>query len=357
MSVPPFPSIYTNPDNLVINRQGKVAPAQRLTLPSGLSLVFWTAFFAFTGCFIPGILFVIFYSFPNHLNLLIPSGGFLLNLGLFFVFNGHAFLTHRRVWREFQAGAVVAGEGEVYWDNNAYHVVCQSCPNSDNLSLELPPGRYRFYYLPKSGHIIGAETLPEPAAVPLVGRRATHTPEPPPPPEVTGRMAVKNILTEVLKWEANDVTANQAGRLSEAQRNRLRRSAITYSIGASVTALISVNLFLSAGLSTLPRDIAPLLFNSIIGLVALMITSSVAWKAGQWWRDVQPGNVLTHSGFVDKSQEYENRTTVYYFHLDHQKHFRVSHAAYAALIPGYYRLYSTPYSNTLLGIEPIGSTQ
>lgn len=333
----PFHSSLTNPANLAANRRGQITAQQRTVAQFWPQLLTSGAVALGLGCLLAGFSAALVSSDLSDSELWLPFA-FVGGLGLILLFSGAQPLgAYLLTWRDLSADQVAAADGQVAWARNAYRVRGFPRPFWTSDVVALPPGPYRFYYLPTSGRVIGAEALG------LPGLSGTHE--------------VQNILGEVLKFSLADLQANQQNQLSAPQSDRLRNGMLGYGLGAAAClcgAFGALGTWLFALTSLFDSDNTPW---PIFGLLALIFGSVLAWLAFTRWQDFSAGQVNRVEGFVDKYIVSSRNSRSYYYRVNQGPlRFGVSHPAYEALLPGHYRLYYTQHSKTLLSLEPLPPT-
>lgn len=318
----PFQSPLTHPDNLAANRQGQLAPRQQATAIKWEGPIVGGVLALGLGCLSLGLLF----NRGSDVSFLLLM--FLVFGGLSVLFGFKPFIAFLLTVRDMQAGEVAMGDGQVAWVRNAYRVRGLERPGWSGDAAQLPPGHYRFYYLPTSGQLVGAEAL---------GGQS-----------LGGAAEVQNILGSVLKFSPEDLQANRQNQLSPTQTARLRNSAIIYAALAGLGGVVGLGLIL---FGLFERSLG--IFGTL-SLVVLFFAAVFGWLAFPRWQDFSGGQVQRIEGVVDKYIVSSRNSRSYYYRVNNGPlRFSVSSAAYEALLPGQYRLYFTARSKTLLSLEPV----
>lgn len=100
---------------------------------------------------------------------------------------------------DIAAGRVEQADGRLAWRGNEYRGVTEGRTLTLLSGVELMPGGYRFYYLPRSGYIASAERL-------FLGGT-----------EADAQAELRRALQDVFNFTDDDLPENQAGRLSARQ--------------------------------------------------------------------------------------------------------------------------------------------
>jgi hypothetical protein len=92
-----------------------------------------------------------------------------------------------------------------------------------------------------------------------------------------------------------------------------------------------------------------------VGLIGLVAGALLGWTTTRLALDAANGRVESAAGTATRSIHHAGRSTTYYYHVGGQR-FAVSYRGYQALLPGRaYRVYYTPRSGRLVGIEAAGT--
>ena len=160
-------------------------------------------------------------------------------------------------------------------------------------------------------------------------------------------------LPEILNFSDEDLAANRAGRMSEAQKQRLTRGwrrTLWIVIGlVIVLGLVATTLLFAAqrgGSSVL----------SVVGILVTVINAAIVGLGAQSYirtsNDLKGGQVTTISGVASHTIRVSGRVATYILKVDDQN-VVVSRLVFFAIEDGKaYRLYRAPSSKTLLAAEP-----
>ena len=160
-------------------------------------------------------------------------------------------------------------------------------------------------------------------------------------------------LTEALNFSEEDLQANRAGRLSEAQKYRLTRG-----WRRTLWIVIGLVIVLTLGATTLifvaQNNDLPVL--NVIGVLITVINAAVVGLGAQSYlrtsSDLKGGKVATISGVVSHTIRVSGRVATYILKVDNQN-VVVSRLVFFAVEDGKaYHLYRAPSSKTLLSAEP-----
>jgi hypothetical protein len=206
--MPKEPSIHLllDPASVKANQQGHITDAQRAQHEE-----------LGPGCVIPVCLFgmaflgLSIFSFGalaklilGALILLTPALIPLLVGGLFFGFvTGR--IRDRQLSHELDTGEIAEMEGEVIMHDNGYRAQISGRPLSTisgSKTVQLPPGTYRFYYLPRARRILSAEHLN------LDERGGPYA-------------SLLQALAQANGFTREDLTQNRLGLLSDGQQARV----------------------------------------------------------------------------------------------------------------------------------------
>lgn len=353
-----YPTLpLTDPDVIALNQKGIITPEQQQILRF---YVPWP----FAGClvwfFLVALLLVPFW-WPGSEQL--PT--FMMPLYLL-IFGGGAFLTTVmsgwQAWRslrhrqEIKNGPVVWADGEVVASGGRFEALLpRGRLKSPAFKIALIPGPYRFYYLPRSQFLLSAESL-APVEV-TIGEGAAATLSHPLTPDPSSALPT---LMQTFRFNLDDLTQNQAGRLSIRQRLRLLLGMAFY--GAILLIVCAVaGLFVAARwLNWLPTEITspnlPLLTQIwqivCLGSIAVFAFVWPLWNIATRLIDFVLGQVQVVSGPIHYEVRSSGRSTTCYYIIQGQK-FEVSPSAYYSFIEGLnYHLYYTPRAKEIASLEP-----
>ena len=160
-------------------------------------------------------------------------------------------------------------------------------------------------------------------------------------------------LTEALNFSEEDLQANRAGRLSEAQKYRLTRG-----WRRTLWIVIGLVIVLTLGATTLifvaQNNDLPVL--NVIGVLMTIINAGIVGLGAQSYLRtssyLKGGKVATISGVVSHTIRVSGRVATYILKVDNQN-VVVSRLVFFAVEDGKaYHLYRAPSSKTLLSAEP-----
>jgi hypothetical protein len=320
---------FTDADNLRHNQLGRLAPAQKkaLNLWAGCWVtLFLGGMLTLFGC----------VTFAALLGVLLGEGaapdsiyGLLCMSALVL---GGAAVGARPLYRLIRTGLdaeaekVLVAQGQVVWHKDTYRADFPERPTLASNAVELAPGPYRFYYLPHSGRIVGAEALFEPQ-------------------QALNRM--RDILAAALKFDSPTLMENRAGRLSEAQRATLQRGVFNYGAGLLIALLIGGGMSWMALTGANDNTVSAWL----LGGLTLLFMAIFGLGASNYYRDLGEGAALQTEGFGTKYIVSSRNSRRYYISVGAAR-FSVEYKAYQAFVPGRYTFYYTAHSKTLLSLEP-----
>ncbi|MBI5054754.1 MAG: hypothetical protein HZB52_16020 [Chloroflexi bacterium] len=318
-------------DDLALNRNGQLAPSQAKQIEGvpGRRLLLNSAVFA--------VLAIFFIGLGLFLSLLPPrspgNSAFvpLMIMGgigsIMFVVLGKYVWDWWRVKQDLSEGRVMQGMGEVEWKGNRYRATVEG-RSLQFVASALAPSRYQFYYLPRTGYILSAESL---------GYADPNG-------------SLQSVLNTVFRFDPNDLVLNRQGQLGESQVSRLQKEMWTYAIiGIVMVSVFSVVplsvMFLSRNQSS--AWIPVLMFLGVDVIVALVF-AFLAWRV---WRDLSDRRVEMLNGVLRKYMVRSNKSSTYYIAIGDKK-FSVGIPQYNGVIEGrVYRLYYTPHSSVIVAIE------
>ena len=227
-------------------------------------------------------------------------------------------------------GAVESDVGRIEWSGKRYqmrtdHRLLRSLRSRVNLP---PPGQYRFYYLPHTGLVVMAEET---------GIGNTDAPMPP----------LLQALASANGFSHGDLIQNQNGTLTVHQENRL----LLWVLFFGLVFLACTLLVVSIGSKIISET--PTVTYVLILVIAVVLMLKIGWSIGQAIVDIWRGKVVSIEGRVMREIRHARYSRSYYY-LTHSHRFKVSKAAYDALIEGNsYRIYYVPRSRRLVSIEPL----
>ncbi len=237
--------------------------------------------------------------------------------------------------QDLAAGDVQQADGVVTWRRRRY---AAEFPGrafwTTNSVTSLPPGPYRFYYLPRSGYVLSAEKLS--GMMTLGGETAD----------------LNQVLGSVIGFGTGDLEANRDGRLGSGQGARM----VAAMIGQGLIALLILGFcgFMAFSVLSDSGSDTPitLLFVGVIGLIGPLV---IGWSIVKLGLDLLGGRVETVEGPVQRTYRRSGRSTTYYYQVNTMK-FTVTFNAYQALVSGpVYRVYYAPRSKRLVALENVRS--
>ncbi len=161
-------------------------------------------------------------------------------------------------------------------------------------------------------------------------------------------------LVEALGFTDADLAANRAGRLSDAQKQRLTkgwRRTLSIFIGVIAAVGFAATLALFLG----QRNNSPVL--TVVGIALTLINALTVGIGAQSYlrtsRDLRSGSVAAVSGVVSHTLRVSGRLATYVLRLDGEEVI-VPKPVFFAIEEGKpYRLYRAPVSKTLLAAEAL----
>jgi hypothetical protein len=379
----------TNPASVAANRAGVLSDEQRRALerrsarlPVAAVVVVLMIGIGFILPFLIG-LGIIGVGPDNQISPVCAAPVALIGLGvlsLVFVIPAYTRRWSGRIREDMAAGVVEQDEGEVTFTPRGYEArlnprPLQMTPVIGPIDrplppsiVPLPPGRYRFYYLPRSRTLLSAEPLipaqedpvfapAPPAPDPLAGLSG-YVPSPPPFPHTVlasaipvrgeGLAALQAALAEGNRFTMEELAANREGRLTGRQARRL---------------LALLPIVVPFGLLFVAVGVGMLRAWKFQGLLQVFsIAFALAFLAGgvmplmlglRRLLDALARRVVSVDGAVKAELDSSGDSSTYSYRVGTMK-FQVRPRAYPALVSGMaYRIYYTPLSRTLVSIEPL----
>lgn len=334
---------------LAANRRGELAPGQKALIVPRLRPVLLAGLV--TGlAFVPTALCIGLNLLPMLLSedewllLLVFVPMLLAFLGVG-VWLGWGALRAGLALLDANAGRVEQADGRLAWTGRRYEALTEARRLPLLPGTERMPGAYRFFYLPRSRFVVGAERLF------LGGTEADAVAE------------LRRALQDEFRFVDEDLFENQSGQLSARQRQvglwNLVRAALLWTPFA-VLGLAFACVFPYLTVVRPWQQGEPLPAEAWVGgLVPLVLGLLFAVFAGATLvtpiLDLLAGEVKQVRGPVDKqiitTGSGRSRQTSYYYAVEGQR-FRVHAAAYNALIEGrLYRLFYLPRSKKIVGVE------
>ncbi len=160
-------------------------------------------------------------------------------------------------------------------------------------------------------------------------------------------------LADILNFSADDLAANRAGQLSDAQKQRLTRGwrrtlwiVIALVVVCGLTATVLLFLGQRSGSSIL----------SVIGVVVTVINALIVGVGAQSYlrtsSDVRGGRVAAITGVVSHTIRVSGRVATYVLKVDDHEIVVPKPVFFAVDDARSYRFYRAPSSKTLLAAEP-----
>lgn len=342
----PLSGELSHPDDIAANKRGYITDHQRTVfarLARNQRIIAWLvvgaglAYFGLMG-------YLIIATWPPSLR---EGLGYLI-IGLFLVQVGERMISSLRKLRrlaqtqhELSVGLLAQAPGQVIWQARRYvaqipgHTLYFAPP------LNLPPGNYRFFYLPRSRWLLAAESL-NPAD-------PTHTTQP-----------YLAVLARANHFSLDALVANRQGQLCEAQRKaQIYNLALIALMLGLKSAFFGVLIFFVwrtylAGGNPLGETIALTILLLLPPTTAFLMAARHGFSFSTIV-DLREGRVAMTEGVVHKTMVHlsNSKEPLYYYRLNRLK-FPVSEAGYDALIVGrFYRVYYLPRSKILLSLEPL----
>lgn len=328
---------FTDQNTIDLNRAGQMTPRQQDLLqrftPS-----------PYTGCFYIFILAPLFAgplwistqaglpSFVLPLFLLIFWGLGLLILGYGLFFGWRAWNTRQ----EIRDGKIVGGHGQVFRTSKGYNArVGKKMLRTFALNkVDLLPGNYYFFFLPRSGFLLSAESLEA--------------------NDLLGAAELTKDLGSHFHFNDNDLNLNQTGHLSGRQRFRLLLQASFFGFLLLILLIVGP-LFIYLILQNEDFD----LLSIQTGGMVLLFLAFVGWVGHSFLPrviDAVLGTSRTITGPVQPQYRSAGRSTELYYVVSGQS-FKVGLNDYFALIEGLiYHVHYTRWSKRIMSIEAVPIT-
>lgn len=255
-------------------------------------------------------------------------GFFLLVLGPILLVPALDLRTKLRLRRDLAEGYIAQEDGQVIFTNSHGYmarVAGRALRDMDgSKAVNLAPGSYRFYYLPRSGRILSAE------------RQTLFDPGGP-------QAGLLLALSQAHHFSLDELDTNRLGHVSGRQRGRLVSKLVFLVVIAAALVIGSI------WQSTLVLQNGPWSF-----LVLAAVAFFLLMLTYQRWLDLLGGRVAMVEGFVQREEHSSGDDgSTYYYNVGGEQ-FMVNGVAYQALVPGErYRLYYLPHSKKLVSIEPL----
>lgn len=355
-----YPTLpFTDPDVIALNQQGIIAPEQQEILRFYVPWPFWGCLMWF---FLVALILVPFWwpgaeqlpAFMMPLYVMIFGGGALLTTGMF---GWQTWKSLRQRW-EIQHGPVVWADGEVVAQGGRFEVlIADGRLKNPAHKIALIPGRYRFYFLPRSKFLLSAESL-EPVQIEMAEDAAaiiTHPLTPNPDNALS-------TLMQTFRFNENDLQQNRAGRLTGRQQLRILWRTSSYVAFLLVVCFVA-GIYAAASLlgwaPEQPSEITQSLLvqawqTFCLASLTLFAFGYPLWNIGTRFIDILRGQVKSISGPIHFKVRGGRGATCYY--VIQGKEFQVAPHAYYSFIENMtYRVYYTPLSKEIVSLEPVGN--
>jgi hypothetical protein len=318
-------------DDLSLNRNGRIALSQAKQIESipGRRLLLNSIVFGGLAIFFVGLGLFLSLLPPRSpgnsafVPLLIMGGvGLIMFIGL-----SKYVWDWWRVKQDVSEGRVMQGAGEVQWKGSRYRATVEG-RSLQFVERALEPGRYQFYYLPRTGYILSAESLGH----------------------ADPNQSLQSVLNTVFRFDPNDLILNRQGQLGESQVSRLQKEMWTYAIIGGV--MVSVFTLVPLSVIFLARNQSsvwiPILMFLGADVIVALVFAFMAWRV---WRDLSDRRVERLNGMMRKYMVRHNKSSTYYIAIGDKK-FSVGIPQYNSVIEGrVYYLYYVPRSSVVVGIE------
>lgn len=157
----------------------------------------------------------------------------------------------------------------------------------------------------------------------------------------------KTALSKVLNFTEEDLTANQRGQLSEAQRARLRSQMVYWGSGGGFMFLIMAIALI--WLLSIPFDLLSLIGLVVVGLLTLVFGVGTWFEVSERWADLRKGVVLSATGAAEPYIRSRIQGSEYYSLKIGALEFGISSPAYYGLNPGNrYQIFYTPKTKIIM---------
>jgi hypothetical protein len=332
----------TDPDVIAANRMGEITPEQHARLGSlrldslilpVIVLIIGLAFCIF-GIAALVTLWPYLASEPAFVwiffTLMILVGSVASVFALLYtvrrILARHEWLTER----------IEQAESQITWSGQNYIAEVEGRRLKPAGRLNLLPGNYRFFYLPRAGWLLSAERL-------ATGEQQTL-------PDL------RNILAHANGSSLEAIADNRRGRLADAQVRPLlhlvARCFLESLILIGIAAIFASTFPGSHG----PSTVIILVTSGTIGTLSLYsLLRAIRIIADIWTKQIAVTEGLVRKTFREHMSRTWRKHRTYYYQVNNLK-FEVSQRGYNVLIVGLpYRLYYAPRSKRMVGIEPLAS--
>lgn len=323
----------TEPETIRLNRQGQLSERQRELLYRHTP---WPVAAGLIYLFLLGLVTVPFWwpfeerlpSFVLPLYIVIFGFGALLTISYGFFYGWRAVVDRQDV----RQGKIVGGYGEVTKSGQGYVAQVQGVKLRTLLrKVDLLPGRYYFYYLPRSRFLLSAEAQAVDAA--------------------SGSAELQQHLGQRFKFDEQTLVLNRTGQVSGRQRVRLLGEAAVY--GVFLVGLVSLTPFM---IYNALRSETFELFSFQSACLAFLLFGGIGWLAWMFLPrlvDAAQGKSLAAVGPVQLHYEGSGRSYQLYYLINDLK-LPVAAKDYYTVVEGVtYKVHYTRWARKILSIEPV----
>ena len=251
----------------------------------------------------------------------------------------------RAIKMDLNAGLVAQGFGEVRLSGKALHALIEGRELKaieGAYKINLPPGRYQFFFLPRSRYLLSADKLD----------RNDKTNE-----------ELITLLNQAYHVDRATLQQNQAQKLSAKQRIRTLNDLLLQlcSVILFIFLICAVLYFIPVNQLSFnqPQNINPKLFWAGLSTAGLTLIAILgfgflsALRACKLFFDLINSRVAAIEGILEKGWDSETNANYFWFKIG-TEHFEVSRFVHDVGVEGIkYRAYYLPKSKKLVGIEPL----
>lgn len=314
------------------NRQGEMTPQQR----SVLSLYVVSPYWSWIAAFVMLALILSPFWWPGEQGLpLIVLPIYLLIFGgmALLVIGGTAWYTWRttRLRREIRYGPIAHSPGTVAWNGREYAAAVPGKQLRGAIGkIDLLPGEYHFYFLPRSGFLLSAE----PITVDISQSQAQ----------------IAQNLGRTFGSKLDELPLNRSGRLSARQRLRLLWGSAGYSFLALLMLPLTYSLLL--GYRANNETTQPWVTGCFI-LIGVLSAAYLLWLSAARLLDVLVGECRTVTGPLEIRTRGGGRGSVTMMYVIQGQAFDVPYKAYFSVVQGIpYHLHYAARSKVVASVEP-----
>ncbi len=331
--------ILTDSTQFKANQSGEITPLQREAMIGPVIEVALTALLltvvvlGVSGFLLAEVTTEIHsHSLRATLLLIILACGLLVLTSPLWIKAAQCWLRLYHTWREVSTQQISRAEAHVIWRGHVYKITThdRTLQSIEAKGLNLLPGNYDCFFLPRSGWVLSVEQKT---------------------PTAQGLVELQRLLAQVNYCSVVIPAANRAGRLDHKQIPFLLR-AVGFGHTGNLATLI---LFLLISSCILYEFITyPDWIKFVIGSILI---GYQAWRIKKIVADGICGEVSVAEGIGRSHHTHAGRSTNFYYLVDRLR-FPVSQKAHNALVTGIpYRLFYTPDSKIIVGIEPLSSNE